>query len=142
MKFWIWSDQFNYFFVRKTAASLIRADPPRSDSGGLESGSVATCILVYIYIYICVYICAFIYTSIPVDTLPDSSLPLALRGGSAYGPYEWCRWSSHQKKKNQNGLTRFKISKLNKLKLNFFCINFHDPGYFILFLIVKTSIDT
>ena len=37
---------------------------------------------IYIYMYI------YIYTRIPVATLPDSSPPLALRGGSAYGPYE------------------------------------------------------
>ena len=30
----------------------------------------------------------YIYTRIPVATLPDSSPPLALRGGSAYSPYE------------------------------------------------------
>ena len=28
------------------------------------------------------------YTTIPLATLPDSSPPLALRGGSAYGPNE------------------------------------------------------
>ena len=106
------------------------ADPPRSASGGLESGSVATGILVYIYIYIFIYMCVYIfiymyiciyiyyiyiyiyiytyiqyiyiftyiYTRIPVATLLDSSPLLALRGGLAYGPYEWCRWDSHQKK--------------------------------------------
>ena len=34
---------------------------------------------------------------IPVATLPDSSSPLALRDIFSYGPYEWCRWSSHYK---------------------------------------------
>ena len=47
---------------------------------------------IYIYIYI------YTYTRIPVATLPDSSPPLTLRGGSAYGLYEWCRCSSHKKK--------------------------------------------
>ena len=42
----------------------------------------------YIYIYKYIYIYLYIYTRIPVATLPDSSPPLALRGGSAYGPYE------------------------------------------------------
>ena len=38
------------------------ADPPRSASGGLESGSVSTGILVYIYIYILhIYIYIYIY---------------------------------------------------------------------------------
>ena len=63
----------------------------------------------YIYIYIFIYM--YIYTRISVAALLDSSPPLALWGGSAYGPYEWCRCSS-QKKKTQNGKSRFKISKL------------------------------
>ena len=36
----------------KKSRKLNLHDPPRSTSGGLESGSVATGILVYIYIYI------------------------------------------------------------------------------------------
>ena len=84
------------------------------------------------------YIYIYIYTGIPVATLPDSSPPLALRGGSAYGPYECCRCTSHKK----NGLLRFKISQLVKLILNFLFIKFYDPGSFTLAVIVKTPIGT
>ena len=44
------------------------------------------CMFIYVYIYIYIYV--YLYTRIPVATLPDSSPPLALQGGSAYGPYE------------------------------------------------------
>ena len=47
---------------------------------------VYICIYIYIYKYIYIYI--YIYLRIPVVTIPDSSPPLALWGGSAYGPYE------------------------------------------------------
>ena len=100
------------------------ADPPRIASGGLESGSVLTSILVYLhiykyiytYIYVCVlnilfmllfhmlsiyiyintYMCIYIL-EFTVATLPNSSPPLALRGGSAYGLYEWSRGYYMQK---------------------------------------------
>ena len=45
-------------------------------------------------------------------------------------------------KKNQNGLIRFKISKLVKLILNFLFVKFYDPGSFTLAVIVKTLIGT
>ena len=43
-------------------------------------------------------------------------------------------------KKKQNGLIRFKMSKLVKLILNFLFIKFYDPGSFTLAVIVKTPI--
>ena len=46
----------------------------------------------YIYIYIYIYILEF-----TVATLPNSSPPLALRGGSAYDLYEWSRKYCMQK---------------------------------------------
>ena len=45
-----------------------------------------------IYIYIYIYILEF-----TVATLPNSSPPLALRGGSAYNLYEWSRKYCMQK---------------------------------------------
>ena len=103
MTFWIWSDHFNYFFlVRRTAASLIRAvqrpNPQSKRRARIrERSDRYSSIYKYIHIYIFIYIYFYIYTKIPVATLPDSSPSLALRGGSAYGPYEWCRCSSHKK---------------------------------------------
>ena len=46
------------------------------------------------------------------------------------------------KKRNQNGLIRFKISKLIKLIFNFLSIKFYDFGFLTLAVIVKTPIRT
>ena len=49
-----------------------------------------------LYIYICIYIYIYIL-EFTVATLPNSSPPLALRGGSAYDLYEWRRKYCRQK---------------------------------------------
>ena len=46
------------------------------------------------------------------------------------------------KKKNQNGLTRLKISKFVELILKLLFFKFNDPGSFTLAVIVKTPIGT
>ena len=122
------------------AASLIRAvrrpTPQRQRRARIRERSHRDS-RIYIYIYIYIYI----FIRIPVATLPDSSLPLTLRGGSAYGPYEWCCCSSHKKNK-QIGPIRFNISNLVQLILKVLIIKFYDPGSFTLAVIVKTTIGT
>ena len=87
-----------------------------------KSNVVATAIFFFppnhnIYIYIC------IYTRIPVATLPDSSPPQALRGGSEYGLYD----------------TKNLISHLLSLNHQDFKAVWHFYGGLVLFRLEKKS---
>ena len=117
--------------------------PIRSASGGLESGSIATGILVCVYMYICIYVYMYICI-LEYRSLCSRILALLWRCGVGRRTALMSDAAVLLTKKNiyQNGLIRFKNLKLVKLILNFIFIKSYDPGSITLAVIVKTLFGT